>query len=144
MKICAACSQELPKEKFSKKQWQSKQHRRCKECIADNREVNLKEAPNGDAPPPCVDCEECVPNCSDEDLFKEPQPNDECPICMLQLPLETQMSQHQECCGKLICMGCAHAAYIENNRRLCPFCRTLVATSDGERVKLLKKRARTD
>ena len=37
MKICAACSQELPKERFSKKQWQLKSQRRCKECIAENR-----------------------------------------------------------------------------------------------------------
>ena len=40
MKICAACSQELPKDNFSNKQWQAKQQRRrCKECIAENREV---------------------------------------------------------------------------------------------------------
>ena len=39
MKICDACSQGLPQEKFSKKQWQSKQNRRCKECITENREV---------------------------------------------------------------------------------------------------------
>lgn len=34
MKVCAACCQELPKEGFSKKQWQLKQHqRRCKACV---------------------------------------------------------------------------------------------------------------
>ena len=39
MKLCAACSKELPRENFSKTQWQAKQQRRCKDCIADNREV---------------------------------------------------------------------------------------------------------
>ncbi|KAL7539272.1 hypothetical protein ACHAWF_006359 [Thalassiosira exigua] len=40
MKICAACREELPRESFSKKQWQLKQsQRRCKECIDANREV---------------------------------------------------------------------------------------------------------
>lgn len=48
MKICAACCQELPKDKFSKKQWQLKQYeRRCKECIASNLEVQLRPPTNG-------------------------------------------------------------------------------------------------
>ena len=38
MKTCAACHEVLPKDKFSKKQWKLNQ-RRCKVCIADNREV---------------------------------------------------------------------------------------------------------
>ena len=51
MKICAACSQELPKDKFSKKQWQLKQQRRCKECISANRAVQLDPLANDiDAP----------------------------------------------------------------------------------------------
>ena len=33
MKICAACCAELPRKCFSKKQWQLKKYRRCKECI---------------------------------------------------------------------------------------------------------------
>jgi hypothetical protein len=78
---------------------------------------------------------------SDEDLFKEPPPNDECPICMLTLPLEAQMSQYQGCCGKMICMGCAHAEYMEHNRTICPFCRTPAHTSVRERVQRLQKRA---
>jgi hypothetical protein len=40
-KICSACAQNLPKEKFSKKQWQQKQQRRCMDCIEANREINL-------------------------------------------------------------------------------------------------------
>ena len=38
MKTCTACHEDLPKDKFSKKQWKLNQ-RRCKVCIADNREV---------------------------------------------------------------------------------------------------------
>jgi hypothetical protein len=71
MKLCSACSQTLPKEKFSKKQWQAKQQRRCKECIADGREVNV-EASN-EVPPSCADGE----GASDEDLFKQPPPRQE-------------------------------------------------------------------
>ena len=39
-KYCHACVRELPREKFSKRQWQSKhKQRRCKKCIDDNKEV---------------------------------------------------------------------------------------------------------
>jgi hypothetical protein len=49
MKLCFACNQTLPREKFSNKQWQLKHfncNRRCKVCIDANREVKLEEAPN--------------------------------------------------------------------------------------------------
>jgi hypothetical protein len=138
MKICAACSQELPKEKFSKKQWQAKQQRRCKECIADNREVNL-EAPN-DAPSSNThDDSKAV---SDEDLFKEPPPREECPICFLPRPLEDGESRYKSCCGKIICGGCIYAVNIagRDERDLCPFCRTPPATSEREIIERLKER----
>ena len=134
MKICAACSQTLPKEKFSKKQWQLKQSRRCKECIADNREVKQLEASNDVTPkgaPLCV---------SDEDLFKQPPPRDECPICFLILPLDRSMIRYKSCCGKMICSGCTHAADEADSRRLCPFCRAPPYTSDSEHIERLKKR----
>ena len=132
MKICAACSRELPKDKFSKKQWQLKQQRRCKECIAANQEVNL-ETPNKDSPQ----------GASDEDLFKQP-PKGECPICMLTLPFHHSETSYKACCGKIICNGCSYADVIENNRDLCPFCRTPIATSTGEEMKRTKKRVEAD
>ena len=143
MKLCAACSQELQKEKFSKKQWQAKQQRRCKNCIADNREVNL-EAPKNDVPPLPRDDGEGPSRWTDDELFKQPPTNDECPICMLTLPLEAQMSQYQECCGKMICMGCAHTVYTEHNRTICPFCRAPEPNTDGEYIKLVEKRVDAD
>ena len=45
MKVCAACNQDLPKDGFSKKQWQLKGDRRCKKCTAENREVSLDALP---------------------------------------------------------------------------------------------------
>jgi len=45
MKTCAACHEDLPKDKFSKKQWKLNQ-RRCKVCVIDNREV--QQLPNAD------------------------------------------------------------------------------------------------
>ena len=117
MKICAACSQSLPKEKFSKKQWQLKQsQRRCKDCIADNREVNLEalndvqEAPIDALPPLSSNVGVGASPFSEEDLFKTPLPRDECPICMLPLPFEHSRVRYQSCCGKEICIGCVRMA----------------------------------
>ena len=142
MKICAACSQELPKDSFSKKQWQLKQQRRCKECIAANREVASVEvpAPNDAAIPPGAGGD----GASDEDLFKQPPPREECPICFLPRPLNNAESQYQACCGKEICVGCIVAVFKADNRCLCPFCRTPEATSDGEAIERVKKRVDAD
>ena len=149
MKICAACSQELPKDKFSKKQWQLKQCRRCKECIAVNREAKLDgegelEALPNDAPQlPFADGEE-APRHTDEDLFKQPPPRDECPICFHPLPLDEQEQIYQACCGKIICLGCIYAVKVGDEDIPCPFCRTPARTSDGEWVERLKERTEGD
>ncbi|KAL7553639.1 hypothetical protein ACHAWF_016944 [Thalassiosira exigua] len=53
MKLCAACCKELPKEEFSSKQWQQKQHRRrCKGCIVANEPLKLQPRPK----PSCFIC----------------------------------------------------------------------------------------
>ena len=132
MKICAACSQTLPKEKFSKKQWQLKQCRRCKECIAVNREAKL--GANDD----CAVAEE-APRHTDEDLFKQTPPI-ECPICMLPLPLDEGETTYQACCGKTICNGCMDAVEKGDEDIPCPFCRTPVPKSDAEYIKRIMKR----
>jgi len=61
MKICAACCNELPQSSFSKKQWKLKQYeRRCTDCIAANRDLQLKPPPKTDAKkedaPTCYIC----------------------------------------------------------------------------------------
>ena len=143
MKICAACSQELPKEKFSKKQWQSRQQRRCKECIAANQEVQLEAPANNNDDAPLMSSADAELNraWTDEDLFKEPPPRAECPICLLTLPLSVGEVTYQECCGKNICSGCFYADAAENNiRDICPFCRAPAPTSNGEYIERIKKR----
>src|SRR6056300_222512 len=47
-------------------------------------------------------CERRVAELHDEELFKEPPPQDECPICLLPLPHNGQIT-FKSCCGKLIC-----------------------------------------
>ena len=153
MKICAACSRELPKEQFSKKQWQLKQRRRCKDCIAAKREVTT-EAPNTDSQLPSRADAELKRSWTDEDLFKQPPPREECPICFVQLPLFEAEIVYKPCCGKLICNGCIHAKnYKCKGRRvhakdkkcrhcLCPFCRAPADISNEEHLELIRKRVK--
>ena len=148
MKICAACSRELPRERFSNKQWQLKQHqRRCKECIDENREVTtLVDAPNDRSdnvslPRSCCDSDgDGGPRWTDEELFKQPPPKEDCPICFLPPPLEEEGLQYYVCCGKMICLGCTHAAFTADHRDLCPFCRAPRPASSAEFLKRINKR----
>ena len=80
------------------------------------------------------ECKKRAAELKDEALFKESSARDECPICLLPLPLENSEHRYQPCCGKILCCGCIHATYIADNRYLCPFCRTPEATSEGEIV----------
>ena len=73
---------------------------------------------------------------------KEPPP-EECPICMLPLPLyenHTGTTFHS-CCGKDICNGCIYAMRETGgkNMKLCPFCKTPPPKSDEDNVKRTKK-----
>ena len=44
-KICGACQSELDISAYTKKQWQNKSQRRCKECIASDKPIcKVKDA----------------------------------------------------------------------------------------------------
>jgi len=158
MKLCAACHKDLPKDKFSKKQWKLDQ-RRCKVCVSDNREVqplppspptkNYNESANDNVPNDSgidnllgsmsMNDNQMIPP-SDEDLFKQP-PTEDCPICFLRMPSLYTGFKYKTCCGKVICGGCIYAnAKIDINKQLCPFCRTPAPYSDREIIERNKKR----
>ena len=82
---------------------------------------------------------------SDDDLFKQPPPKEDCPICLLRLPLLASGSMYYACCGKIICCGCGLAPVYDNlgneiNEKKCPFCRTPVNMSDEKYNERLQKR----
>jgi len=152
MKICAACHEDLPKESYSKKQWKlDKCQRRCKACITNNREIPKQD--NNDTNTKEViktlDSMSLEKQISDEELFKQPLPAEDCPICFLLLPSLNGGCKYQTCCGKLICSGCFFAPVYDHQGNLvtektCPFCRTPFATSDEEIMKRVKKRVEID
>jgi len=74
---------------------------------------------------------------SDESLFEQPPPSEDCPICFLQLPHMTSGNVYMACCGKVICSGCFYAPVydIQGNEvieKACPFCRLPIPTSEEE------------
>ena len=82
---------------------------------------------------------------SDGELFKQPPPREDCPICLLRLPSLGSGSVYMACCGKIICCGCGLAPVYDNlgNKiieKLCPFCRTPSHVSDEEYNERLQKR----
>ena len=89
-------------------------------------------------------CKKRAAELHDEALFKEHPPTDDCPICLLPLPLDPGQATFQSCCGKIICNGCIVAMIEEARERrgkigLCAFCRTPAPVSDEEEVKRTKK-----
>eukprot|EP00956_Cyclotella_meneghiniana_P004045 scaffold4911_cov47-Cyclotella_meneghiniana.AAC.3 len=83
---------------------------------------------------------------SDEELFKVPslsEGDDDCPICCIPLDLDEESRIFKECCGKIICIGCAHRMTTNNCGRMqdhpCPFCRTPYCKNDHEYLQRVEK-----
>jgi len=75
-------------------------------------------------------CKKRAKELYDEKLFADPPPPDDCPICLLTMPLNANESVFKYCCGKLICGGCiltfSQKARQRGNtdiQNICPFCR---------------------
>ena len=86
---------------------------------------------------------------SDDELFKPPPPKEDCPICLLRLPLLGSGSAYMACCGKMICCGCGFAPVYDNlgneiKEKKCPFCRIPAPDSDEEYNERLQKRVELD
>mmetsp|Transcript_17119 Transcript_17119/g.29031 ORF Transcript_17119/g.29031 Transcript_17119/m.29031 type:complete len:303 (+) Transcript_17119:67-975(+) len=84
-------------------------------------------------------CKERAAELRDEILFKQPESSDlgDCPICCLPLSLDRNLSILNECCGKLVCVGCDYANLKrELQGRLqpkCLFCRQPMKKNVEER-----------
>jgi len=88
-------------------------------------------------------CEERAAELFDKKLFKQPPPDEDCPICYLPLPIEEDQKGHQPCCGKILCRGCFHAhsvAAADTEKETCVFCGTEAYSSDEECIERTKKR----
>ena len=75
------------------------------------------------------ECRKRVAELNDERLFKQPSPDEDCPICFILLPTLRTGYRYMSCCGKTICSGCMHAPVYDDqgnevDNEKCPFCRT--------------------
>ena len=80
----------------------------------------------------------------EEALFKQPPPNEDCPICFLTLPSLKTGRKYKTCCGKIICSGCIHAVQMIDGDAKCPFCRVPSPISEEEIIERYKKRMEMD
>ena len=88
-------------------------------------------------------CQACKDE-HEEALFKQPPPNEDCPICFLTLPSHHSGKKYQSCCGTIICSGCIHAVQIMDDEAKCPFCRVPTPDSDEELIEMTEKRVEMD
>jgi hypothetical protein len=107
----------------------------CKMVKYCNRECQIAHRPQHKK-----ECKKRAAELFDAALFEEHSP-EECPICMLPLPLNISESSFESCCGKKICNGCIHAMRETGgeNMKLCPFCKTPPAESYEENIEMLEK-----
>ena len=86
-------------------------------------------------------CKKRASEIYDEALFKDLPPAEDCPICMLPLPLEYNRITFKLCCWQNVCDGCTHAQFMDSIKcgkpfedgMACPFCRSskkIDATAD--------------
>ncbi|EJK62937.1 hypothetical protein THAOC_16433 [Thalassiosira oceanica] len=114
--ICGACQQMHPEESYREVQRGLRQRiRRCEECAAAGRQLVLMTK------------------------GRTRSEGDDCPICSLPLPLDSEESTFQACCMTKLCDGCILAAE-EAGMYDCPFCRTPTANA-RESIRMAQKRA---
>ena len=76
----------------------------------------------------------------DKELFKQPPPLEDCPICMLPLPSLDTGRTYKPCCGKIICSGCIYAVAMRDKvEQKCPFCRTPAPTLEEVNGRMNKR-----
>ena len=85
----------------------------------------------------------------DKELFKQPPPDDDCPICFVRLPNVHTGYRYRSCCGKVLCCGCIHAPVYDSqgnkvDNQICPFCRTPTPDTEEESIEREEKRMEKD
>jgi len=92
------------------------------------------------------ECKKRAAELHDEELFKQPPPKEDCPICFICLPSLKEGYRYKTCCGKMICSGCIFAPVYDDqgnqvDNEKCPFCRVPTPVGKKEMINREKKRA---
>lgn len=112
-------------------------------------EADESDGPGQPKTPTAIDAE-------DPEVWKPRPQTEDCPVCMVPLPLDPDEKSYWTCCGKTICRACefeqGRARTVINARRAkkdqpplgstCAFCRASQLTGDDEEVHSYKEKAR--
>jgi len=110
----------------------------------------------GDASPALPDAEDTIEPMKEEDpeLWKPHPPTEECPVCLVPLPLQTGRVNYWPCCGMLVCQACIaeteRALFMKNREReakeeppmdrSCAFCTVPAPYNNSEMIKRFEAR----
>jgi len=130
--VCAKCKQVRYCNAVCKKVHKKKHKKECEEHVRRAAEKHSEEL-------------RLAAEKHDIKLFKQPPPDDDCPICFIQLPSLESGSRYYECCGKVICCGCVYAPVYDDQgnkvyEKKCPFCRTSASTSGKLTIERMMER----
>ena len=128
LKVCTSCEQVSYCNAKCRKAHRSKHKKECRQYTAKTREKNASVRAEVDA----ISEKLCSIEITDEELFADPPPKEDCDICFLPMPCGGTKAcgvstVYQVCCGKTLCHGCMRAADVEMKKGTmkpyCPFCR---------------------
>jgi len=86
------------------------------------------------------ECKKRAAELHNEALFKQPPPNEECPICMIPLPSRAEGKRYQTCCGQTLCCGCMIQTIAAVRHETCPFCKTpIYDTEEDNNARIMKR-----
>jgi len=127
--------------------------KRCTSCAQKVRNIENKLNEFGDADDIDTTDIDTLSNgfsrivISDDRLFREPPPKEDCSICMLPIPFSSGSmikTEYKPCCGKTVCHGCMVASDVEmakgNIKKWCEMCRVPIPSNEEEYIKRVKKR----
>jgi TPR repeat protein len=94
------------------------------------------------------------PKEEDPELFKPHPPTEECPVCLVPVPLGYSKATYWPCCGLAVCNACTaeadralkitnrkrHAKELPPMEKSCAFCRVPVDTTESESIKRYEER----
>jgi len=153
--VCSFCDKHLPLDKYKKCNCKTTIYCRNASCQKEHWKVHKK-----DHHKLCKALDATKDEGEEEDDTKsgsknktssptiQPKPiiqkeeKDECPICMVEIPLDSSKFVRMTCCGKGLHHHCWKQLMEVESKNICeycPLCRTKVPTTDEEIIKRLQK-----
>jgi len=132
LKVCTSCEQVSYCNAKCRKAHRSKHKKECRQLAAErhNNETSISNIDVGAIKERFRDIK-----ISDEELFADPPPKEDCDICFLPMPFASRVCgvirSYMTCCGKELCAGCVMESWNEMEKgemkHSCPY-RCLIQT----------------